>query len=92
MGSALQMSSILTKHGSHVDGNLRIIVLFVYYLYTKSLNAKRHNFLCRRHGWSRAFTLALEEELQTLDYAALKTSSKTRHPDYGPLGSYQRRQ
>ena len=61
-----------TKHDGHVDGNLNCIALYVFFLTCIKLSiAERHYFLCRRHGWSRSFTIT-PEEIPTLDYAALE--------------------
>ena len=83
--SLKSMSSMGTKHDGHVDGNLNFIALCVYCIYIELLTAKRHYSLCRRHGWSRAFTLA-PEEISTLDYAALEDILELNTLKLRPLG------
>lgn len=47
--------------------------------------AKRHYSLCRRHGWSRSFTVA-PEEIQALDYAALEDILELNTLKLRPVG------
>jgi len=74
-----------TKHDGHVDGNLNFIALCVHISHIRLLTAKRHYSLCRRHGWSRAFTLA-PEEIPTLDYAALEDTLELNTLKLRPVG------
>ena len=84
-GSLKSMSSTRTKHDGHVDGNLNFIALYVYFIQTNLLAAKRHFSLYRRHGWSRTFTVA-PEEIQTLDYAALEDILELNTLKLRPVG------
>jgi hypothetical protein len=45
--------------------------MYIYFTHITFSIAQRHLFLCRRHGWSRSFTIG-PEEIPTLDYAALE--------------------
>jgi len=79
------MSSTRTKHDGHVDGNLNCIALYVYFTYMLLSVAERDTFLCRRHGWSRAFTIA-PEEIPSLDYAALEDILELNTLKLRPVG------
>jgi len=84
-GSLKSMSSTRTKHDGHVEGNLNFIALCVYFAHVTLYFAERHYFLCRRHGWSRAFTIA-PEEISTLDYAALEDILELNTLKLRPVG------
>jgi len=84
-GSLKSMSSTRTKHDGHVDGNLNFIALYVYVIHIDLFTAKRHYSLCRRHGWSRTFTVA-PEDIHTLDYAALEDILELNTLKLRPVG------
>lgn len=84
-GSLKSMSSTRTKHDGHVDGNLNCVALYVFFTYILLSIAQQHYFLCRRHGWSRAFTIA-PEEIPTLDYAALEDILELNTLKLRPVG------
>jgi hypothetical protein len=84
-GSLDSHSSMRTKHDGHVDGNLNCIALYVCFNFILFSIAERHDSLYRRHGWSRAFTIA-PEEIPTLDYTALEDILELNTLKLRPVG------